>query len=268
MVIKTEFEYIYMVWTRESKQLNEPVYKIGKTKQTGINRFNSYPNGSSLLFHTDCNDCTDKENQIKELFKIKYYPATLYGTEYFIGNYYEMIMDIIKITTVDYPLNNSSNTKKIYIELHKKLNNIPNIINQKERLPSNPDHEIENKPVNVTLEMIHPNIINQKERLPSNPDHEIDNKPVNVTLEMIQPNINQQLKNEQLLDNKEMIQPNINQQFNQLTNLLKLIIISVSVVSIVYNEKKSSIKIFEILEYFLRKSCNDVIYIYILLMFH
>ena len=33
MVIKTEFEYIYMVWTRESKQLNEPVYKIGKTKQ-------------------------------------------------------------------------------------------------------------------------------------------------------------------------------------------------------------------------------------------
>ena len=88
-------------------------------------------------------------------------------------------MDIIKITTVDYPLNNSSNTKKIYTELHKKLNNTPNIINQKERLPPNPDHEI-------------------------------DNKPVNVTLEMIQPNINQQLKNEQLLDNKEMIQPNIN----------------------------------------------------------
>ena len=33
------------------------------------------------------------------------------------------------------------------------------------------------------------------------------------------------------------------------------------VVSVVYNEKKSSIKIFEILEYFLRKYCNDIIYI-------
>lgn len=27
---KNKFEYIYLVWTRESKQLNEPVYKMEK----------------------------------------------------------------------------------------------------------------------------------------------------------------------------------------------------------------------------------------------
>jgi hypothetical protein len=104
-------------------------YKIGKTKQTGIERFKSYPNGSSLLLHILCNDCTTKENQIKELFKNKYYPATLYGSEYFIGNYYEMILDIIKITTIDKTFCNSFNSKT-FIELHKKLNNIPDNVNQ------------------------------------------------------------------------------------------------------------------------------------------
>ncbi len=156
MDIKNDFEYIYLVWTRESKQLNEPVYKIGKTKQQGIERFKSYPNGSSLLFHIECNDCTTKENQIKELFKEKYYPATLYGSEYFIGNYYEMIMDIIKITTTDYLLNNLS-SKKTYTELHKKLNEViePNT-NDKQKIlsPENTQSEIQqlidNKEITLT----------------------------------------------------------------------------------------------------------------------
>ncbi len=53
----------------------------------------------------------------------------MYGIEYFIGNYYEMILDIIKITTVDKPFCNSFNSKT-FIELHKKLNNTPDNVNQ------------------------------------------------------------------------------------------------------------------------------------------
>ena len=49
--------------------------------------------------------------------------------------------------------------------------------------------------------------------------------------------------------------------FNQFTKLSKFIIRSLSVVSVVYSEKKSSIKVFEILEYFFKKFCNDIIYI-------
>ncbi len=124
-----------------------------------------------MLFHVNCKNCTDKEKQIKELFKTKYGLATLYGSEYFIGDYCEMQEDIMKITQVDKKLNNSYN-KKIYDELTIKLNKklqhtndnkvIPNIIQ-----PSKIQHLIDNKEItltdNTTPENIQQNIESKTE---------------------------------------------------------------------------------------------------------
>ena len=130
-----------------------------------------------MLFHVNCKNCTDKEKQIKELFKTKYGLATLYGSEYFIGDYCEMQEDIMKITQVDKKLNNSSN-KKIYDELTIKLN---------KKL----QHTNDNKVI--------PNIIQ-----PSKIQHLIDNNEitltVNTTPENIQQNIKVPLKNQQLIN--------------------------------------------------------------------
>ncbi len=138
-----------------------------------------------MLFHVNCKNCTDKEKQIKELFKTKYGLATLYGSEYFIGDYCEMQEDIMKITQVDKKLNNQYN-KKVYDELTKKLN---------KKLQQKTQHKNDNQVI--------PNIIQ-----PSKIQHLIDNKEitliVNTTPENIQQNIKVPLKNQQLINNEEI----------------------------------------------------------------
>ena len=37
------FEYIYLLQTRESIANNEQVYKVGRTYQDELKRFNNYP---------------------------------------------------------------------------------------------------------------------------------------------------------------------------------------------------------------------------------
>ncbi len=48
MTIKKEFDSIYLIWTRESIQLDKPIYKVGKTKRIGLERFKEYPDGASF----------------------------------------------------------------------------------------------------------------------------------------------------------------------------------------------------------------------------
>ena len=48
---------IYLLQEREFINSNENIYKIGRTKQANIQRFNQYPKGSKLLLHIVCDDC-------------------------------------------------------------------------------------------------------------------------------------------------------------------------------------------------------------------
>jgi len=43
-------EYIYLIREREFIKTNEPIYKIGKTKQPCLNRLYNYPKGTALIF--------------------------------------------------------------------------------------------------------------------------------------------------------------------------------------------------------------------------
>ena len=88
---------IYLIKLREHVNSNENIYKIGKTKQSSLKRYDSYPKGSVLLYHVICNNCNNCEKEIIKLFKNKYKSETNIGNEYFSGDYIDMINDIHSI---------------------------------------------------------------------------------------------------------------------------------------------------------------------------
>jgi hypothetical protein len=95
------YNYIYLLQVREFIKTSESVYKIGKTKQNGLSRFNNYPKGSVLLLHIICSNCDSLEKDIIAKFKEKYKQRKDIGNEYFEGNYREMIQDIIALVTLE-----------------------------------------------------------------------------------------------------------------------------------------------------------------------
>jgi hypothetical protein len=99
-------EYIYLIQEREFIKTNEEIYKIGKSKQENLKRFNSYPKGSELLFQCICNDCNKIENELIKLFKEKYKLQKNIGNEYFKGNYIDMIKDIYDTIILNYKEDN------------------------------------------------------------------------------------------------------------------------------------------------------------------
>ncbi len=84
-------EYIYLFKEREFIKTNEPIYKIGKTKQPCLTRLKNYPNGTILLFQINCKDCDAYEKILISKFKEKFIQIKDLGNEYFKGNYFEMI---------------------------------------------------------------------------------------------------------------------------------------------------------------------------------
>jgi len=113
--------YIYLLQTRESRRLNESIYKVGKTKQSDMRRLSQYPKGSMLLLYSECLDCDKTEKIILTMLRNKFIPHTEYGSEYFEGNYIEMKFEI----------NKETNNNKIENQLEEDLNNNKCNINTK-----------------------------------------------------------------------------------------------------------------------------------------
>jgi len=86
--------YIYILQTREFINAKNNIYKIGKSGQENLKRFNSYPKGSKLIMQVICSDCNIVEKNIIDLFKEKYTQKKDIGTEYFEGDMYQMMDDI------------------------------------------------------------------------------------------------------------------------------------------------------------------------------
>ena len=89
--------YIYLLQEREFLKTKENVFKIGMTTKQNHERFNQYPKGSILLYQMICENCKNMENQIITSFKENFTQRKDIGTEYFEGNYKNMI-DIIYLT--------------------------------------------------------------------------------------------------------------------------------------------------------------------------
>lgn len=82
---------IYLLQERASCNINEPVYKIGKTRQDIKKRLAGYNKGSKLLLKINVNNNLDQiELNIIKSLKINFSQRKDYGNEYFEG-------DLIKI---------------------------------------------------------------------------------------------------------------------------------------------------------------------------
>lgn len=92
--------YLYLLQTRESIKLNEPVYKIGRTKREGLKRFEQYPGGSNLILHVECANSNIKEKIIKELFKEQFKQIIEYGQEYFMGDVNQMKLHMLLVANI------------------------------------------------------------------------------------------------------------------------------------------------------------------------
>ena len=87
-------QYIYLIQEREFIKTNEPIYKIGKTKQALLERIKKYPKGSNIIISMLCDDCDTAEKFLIDKFKKKYKFRRDYGYEYFEGNPNDMCTDI------------------------------------------------------------------------------------------------------------------------------------------------------------------------------
>lgn len=88
-------EYIYLLQLREHVNKEEGVYKIGRTKQTNLKRFQSYPKNSKLYLLISVEDCVSKEKDIIGYFRRKYKQRRDIGLEYFEGDKCKMMEDIM-----------------------------------------------------------------------------------------------------------------------------------------------------------------------------
>lgn len=93
------YSYIYILYEREFLDKREPIYKIGKTRQTNFKRFNSYPKGSVIELFTHCKDCDSIETALINRFKTLFEHMTNVGNEYFKGDITDMI-DVVNTYVV------------------------------------------------------------------------------------------------------------------------------------------------------------------------
>ena len=89
------FDYIYLLQTRESYNQGESVFKLGRTSETALKRFNQYPKGSHLKLHIDVADSQIMERKLLALFDKRFTKKEDYGNEYFEGNPDEMKLLIL-----------------------------------------------------------------------------------------------------------------------------------------------------------------------------
>jgi hypothetical protein len=94
--------YVYLLREREFIKSNEEIYKIGKTTKPNHTRFNQYPKGSVLMFQIMCNDCSITEKNIISIFKTKFNHQKDIGSEYFEGDYTEMMAVMYSVVSTNW----------------------------------------------------------------------------------------------------------------------------------------------------------------------
>lgn len=84
---------IYVYYTRACKNIDEPVYKIGKSYDYR-KRATGYDKGGDMLFVVTVSNRHTCENIVKDAFKNEFKLRRDYGSEYFEGDIFEMVMTV------------------------------------------------------------------------------------------------------------------------------------------------------------------------------
>ena len=88
---KKMHENCYIIQEREFIKTKEPIFKIGKTKQSIYKRMSGYPKGSEVLCTRSVKNCSNMEKILKSEFKKRFKQRTDVGIESYEGNKNQMI---------------------------------------------------------------------------------------------------------------------------------------------------------------------------------
>jgi hypothetical protein len=86
-----------MLQTREFVNTKQPIYKIGRTQQPLLTRFNQYSKGSVLIIHINVNDSIILEKEIISVFTKQFTCKKDLGREYFEGDITKMKKSLCEI---------------------------------------------------------------------------------------------------------------------------------------------------------------------------
>ena len=137
------FDYIYLLQTRESYNKDESVFKLGRTRETELKRFNQYPKGSQLKLHLDVLDGPVLEKQLLQLFETKFNKVPQYGNEYFEGSCEEMKATIWQHLFHSGECSHVLETYRRQVQHNDfKLQQLQNTLEQKDAAIRDKDHTI------------------------------------------------------------------------------------------------------------------------------
>lgn len=123
--------YVYIIKEREFLKTNENIYKLGRTAQNGLKRFNSYPKGSELIILRKCVDCKKYERELILLFKNKFILRKDIGREYFEAEEDEIVNEFNDYFSNCQPKKKGISNRALNLKPKKKLQKIKKIKNIK-----------------------------------------------------------------------------------------------------------------------------------------
>jgi len=88
---------VYLLHEREFIKTSENIYKIGKTTEIGLKRFQNYPKDSQLILHIKCINCNIIKNIIKDSFSKIFKCRTDIGIDYFEADIHHIKLEFLKI---------------------------------------------------------------------------------------------------------------------------------------------------------------------------
>jgi len=98
---KLSNHYVYLLREREFIDLDEPIYKLGKTIQQPNTRLAGYPKGSEVLLFVDVKNCHNAEKELMRHFDENYHHCKDIGREYYEGDLNSMKRDFFKVVSND-----------------------------------------------------------------------------------------------------------------------------------------------------------------------
>lgn len=177
------YDSVYLLQTRESLHKNDNVFKVGRTSQDELKRFNCYPKGSKLHLHISCFDGVNVEAKIINTFTDKYDNAEIYGNEYFHGNLCDMIKDILHIIGLNFDsIHDNTKLCKIFKEkdntielLKKSLEDMQQQNDKLRQLYNNLQQKCNTLQADINRSK---NLCNNEEDLQKSDDDEVKNEDV------------------------------------------------------------------------------------------
>jgi hypothetical protein len=159
-LVDVMFGYLYLLQTRESYKGDEAIYKIGRTEQDALTRFNQYPNGSKLYLHMYCFDSKNSESRLIEIFNTKYTNVHQYGREYFEGDLQDMMNTICQEVNVSCTCPSSiENFHKDFKHMTNHINSLKTqnveLIKQIKTLITSNDELLNEKTVTTSKDALH-----------------------------------------------------------------------------------------------------------------